>query len=100
MMAMGTRCAFPFDASSSRPSARRLFRVFRADCDMAIGTRVPASATRMTARQPLRYNEWRDGDDAMLDINDKVPDLKLEDENGKEVSLKDFRGKTVILFFF
>ena len=36
----------------------------------------------------------------MLDINDKVPDLKLEDENGKEVSLKDFRGKTVILFFF
>ena len=54
----------------------------------------------MTARQPLRYNEWRDGDDAMLDINDKVPDLKLEDENGKEVSLKDFRGKTVILFFF
>jgi thioredoxin-dependent peroxiredoxin len=54
----------------------------------------------MTARHPLRYNEWRDGDNAMPDINDKVPDLKLEDENGKEVSLKDFRGKTVILFFF
>jgi len=36
----------------------------------------------------------------MLDINDKVPDLKLEDENGKEVSLKDFKGKTVVLYFY
>ena len=36
----------------------------------------------------------------MLDINDKAPDLKLEDENGKEVSLKDFKGKTVVLYFY
>lgn len=36
----------------------------------------------------------------MLDINDKVPDLKLEDENEKEVSLKDFKGKTVVLYFY
>jgi len=36
----------------------------------------------------------------MLDINDKAPDLTLEDQNGKEVSLRDFRGKTVVLFFF
>jgi peroxiredoxin Q/BCP len=35
-----------------------------------------------------------------MKINDKAPDLTLPDENGKEVSLKDFRGKTVILFFF
>jgi len=36
----------------------------------------------------------------MLGINDKAPHVKLEDENGKEVSLRDFRGKTVVLFFY
>ena len=54
----------------------------------------------MTAQQVLRYNEGRMGDDAMLDINDKAPDITLEDENGKEVSLKDFKGKTVVLYFY
>jgi cytochrome oxidase Cu insertion factor (SCO1/SenC/PrrC family) len=38
--------------------------------------------------------------DICMKINDKAPDFTLPDENGKEVSLKDFRGKTVILFFF
>ena len=35
-----------------------------------------------------------------MQINDKTPDFTLQDENGKDVSLKDFRGKTVILFFY
>ena len=35
-----------------------------------------------------------------MNINDKAPDFSLQDENGKDVSLKDFRGKTVILFFY
>jgi len=35
-----------------------------------------------------------------MDINDKAPDFTLQDENGKEVSLKDQRGKTVILYFY
>jgi peroxiredoxin Q/BCP len=35
-----------------------------------------------------------------MDINDKAPDFTLPDENGKPVSLKDFRSKTVVLFFF
>jgi peroxiredoxin len=39
------------------------------------------------------------GDNAMQ-INDKAPEFTLPDQNGKEVSLKDFRGKTVVLFFF
>jgi peroxiredoxin Q/BCP len=54
----------------------------------------------MTAHRTLRYNEWRIGDKGMLDINDKAPDIKLEDENGKEVSLKDYKGKTVVLYFY
>jgi thioredoxin-dependent peroxiredoxin len=35
-----------------------------------------------------------------MKVNDKAPAFTLPDENGKEVSLKDFSGKTVILFFF
>jgi peroxiredoxin Q/BCP len=35
-----------------------------------------------------------------MNINDKAPEFTLPDENGKNVFLKDFRGKTVVLFFF
>ena len=35
-----------------------------------------------------------------MQINDKAPDFTLQDENGKDIALKDFRGKTVILFFY
>lgn len=35
-----------------------------------------------------------------MDVNDKAPDFTLPDENGEDVSLKDFRGKNVVLFFF
>ena len=35
-----------------------------------------------------------------MQVNDKAPDFTTVDENGKEVSLKDLRGKTVVLFFY
>jgi thioredoxin-dependent peroxiredoxin len=35
-----------------------------------------------------------------MDVNDKSPDFSTTDENGKEVALKDFRGKTVVLYFY
>jgi thioredoxin-dependent peroxiredoxin len=35
-----------------------------------------------------------------MQVNDKAPDFTTVDENRKEVSLKDFRGKTVVLFFY
>jgi peroxiredoxin Q/BCP len=35
-----------------------------------------------------------------MNIHDKAPDFTLQDENGKEVALKDLRGKRVILFFY
>lgn len=35
-----------------------------------------------------------------MKVNDKVPDIKLPDENGNPVELKQFRGKPVILFFY
>jgi thioredoxin-dependent peroxiredoxin len=35
-----------------------------------------------------------------MNLNDKAPDFTLQDENGKEIALKNLRGKTVILFFY
>jgi peroxiredoxin Q/BCP len=36
----------------------------------------------------------------MLKLGDKAPEFRLKADDGKEVSLSDFRGKRVILFFF
>ena len=36
----------------------------------------------------------------MLNINDKAPDFKLTAEDGKTYSLKDFKGKKLILYFY
>jgi peroxiredoxin Q/BCP len=36
----------------------------------------------------------------MLKAGDKAPEFKLKSDEGKDVSLSDFRGKRVILFFF
>ncbi len=35
-----------------------------------------------------------------MDINDKAPEFSTTDQNGKEVALRDFRGKTVVLYFY
>jgi peroxiredoxin Q/BCP len=34
-----------------------------------------------------------------MEINDKAPDFALANEEGQTVSLKDYRGKNLILFF-
>lgn len=35
-----------------------------------------------------------------MDLNDKAPAFNVPDEEGKPVSLKNFLGKPVVLFFF
>jgi peroxiredoxin Q/BCP len=35
-----------------------------------------------------------------MDIHDKAPEFSLPDQNGKEVSLKSFRGNYVVLYFY
>jgi peroxiredoxin Q/BCP len=35
-----------------------------------------------------------------LNINDKAPEFTVQDENGKEISLKSLRGKVVVLYFY
>jgi thioredoxin-dependent peroxiredoxin len=36
----------------------------------------------------------------MLKTGDKAPDFKVNGDDGKDVSLSDFRGKRVLLYFF
>src|SRR5260370_42205373 len=66
----------------------------------------------MTADPNLRYKNLLDigldldlldpGNEALMSINvnDKAPEFTLQDENGKEVSLKGLRGKVVVLYFY
>jgi thioredoxin-dependent peroxiredoxin len=53
----------------------------------------------MTNRRAVRYNVDRETKTSMQ-INDKAPQFSLPDQDGKNVSLKDFKGQTVILFFY
>jgi thioredoxin-dependent peroxiredoxin len=36
----------------------------------------------------------------MLKVGDKAPDFRLQAADGKQVTLSDFRGKPVVLYFF
>ncbi len=36
----------------------------------------------------------------MLKVGDKAPDFSLPSDSGAEVGLKDFKGHTLVLFFF
>ena len=36
----------------------------------------------------------------MLSVGDTAPDFKSVDENGKPISLKQFKGKKVVLYFY
>jgi thioredoxin-dependent peroxiredoxin len=36
----------------------------------------------------------------MLKVGDKAPDFRLKTDEGKELSLTDFKGKRVVLYFF
>ena len=35
-----------------------------------------------------------------MEVNDKAPEFTLANEEGKNVALKDFRGKNLVLFFY
>ena len=36
----------------------------------------------------------------MLEIGQKAPDFKVADETGRQVSLADFKGKNIVLYFY
>jgi thioredoxin-dependent peroxiredoxin len=36
----------------------------------------------------------------LLEVGDKAPDFQTTDQDGKAVSLKDFKGQKVVLYFY
>ena len=36
----------------------------------------------------------------MLKVGDKAPDFSLPSDSGADVSLKDFKGHSLVLYFF
>jgi peroxiredoxin Q/BCP len=36
----------------------------------------------------------------MLNVGDKAPDFSLPSDSGADVSLKDFKGHPLVLYFF
>jgi cytochrome oxidase Cu insertion factor (SCO1/SenC/PrrC family) len=75
--------------------------VSRRDANWAlpIGATTSKMPTKVTSQRAVRYN-FSPEEEAAMNINDKAPGFTLLDENAKEVSLTDFRGKTVVLFFY
>jgi cytochrome oxidase Cu insertion factor (SCO1/SenC/PrrC family) len=53
-----------------------------------------ASETAIARRTDLRY---RYGD---METNKTAPEFTLSNENGNPVSLQQFRGNTIVLFFY
>src|ERR1035438_7237951 len=113
MIVIGISRALPLSVICTSPSARGpLSTCLRAYCCVraCAWSRIaptpehakPAkrkARDKLTAHGRMRYNEDRRGETSM-EINDKAPDFSTTDENGKEVALKDFRGKTLVLFFY
>ena len=61
-----------------------------------------SAATQNSALRYMRYKCWERyfKEKAFMEIGDKVPDTAVPNQDGQPISLKDFRGKPVVLFFF
>jgi peroxiredoxin Q/BCP len=105
MMAIGIRRGFPVGGNTISASARGPLSTFcaRDTCAGAASTEKRSerkiAAAGMTARTAVLYNDLREGVIPM-DINDKAPEFTLPDQNGENISLKDLRGKYVVLYFY
>ncbi len=61
---------------------------------------LPAARTKTVRRALVQLDLDFPGREIGMNIHDKAPEFTLQDENGREVSSKDLRGKTVVLYFY
>lgn len=125
-MAIGTSEALPFAASWSTANARGPASFFfvglrspgvicgRSSCAGTVTAgRVTqtSNATKNRRRYKILWKailavtsrptfDFNFRGETPMKVNDKAPDFTLQDENEKELALKDLRGKTVVLYFF
>jgi peroxiredoxin Q/BCP len=104
-MAIGMRRGLPVGGNTISPTARGPLStlVARDTCAMAIcaerNPRRKTAAAGMTRRTAVLYNHVREGV-TLMEVNDKAPEFILPDQNGENISLKDLRGKYVVLYFY
>jgi hypothetical protein len=125
-MAIGTSDALPFGASWSTATARGPASFFlgafrspgviwgRSSWAVRTAAQDEIQASSATKSDPRYKIFWKatlpnalwlafDCDlpgETPMKVNDKAPDFTLQDENGKEVALKDLRDNTVVLYFY
>jgi cytochrome oxidase Cu insertion factor (SCO1/SenC/PrrC family) len=59
-----------------------------------------ATRGRRTARAWGACRTDHVGGDMALEVGKKAPDFGLLDQDGKKVKLSDFKGKSVVVFFY
>src|SRR5579885_3618470 len=100
-MQMGISRPLPLAGSSSNPTARGPLSTFalRETWAGAVCSKERIKASSMAVRRALRYSSVPKGE-TLMEVNDKAPEFNLPDQNGKNISLKDLRGKYVVLYFY
>lgn len=86
--------------SSSNAVARNLWGFCLCADERAI-TPTARASNRLAANDLLRY-KFMDifNPEKTMQVNDKAPEFTLANEEGKSVSLKDYRGHDLVLFFY
>ena len=86
---------------SASEVARRVCGLWRKLWPAAKAIKIAIRTTTLAGKKFLRYKFIADESRQMpMQINDKAPEFTLANENGEKVSLKDYRGKNLVLFFF
>src|SRR4051812_35194226 len=103
-ISLGTAMSFTSASQRTTAMARGPLR-FLELCPCIGWVHMNATSSAVAHSAFLRYNFLRlricTKDVLMaLQINDKAPGITIPNEEGRPVSLKDFAGKNVVLFFF
>jgi peroxiredoxin Q/BCP len=61
---------------------------------------VKKAATKKVAKKVIKKQSAEVIKSGSLQIGDSAPEFTLQDQNGKSVSLKDFRGQKVVVYFY
>src|ERR1043166_4361244 len=77
------------NASARGPLAFRVVRCATAFKVTAMHNAASSARCKMSFRRRM-----------LMQVNDKAPDFTLLDQDENSTSLPDFRGKTVVLYFF
>ncbi len=103
-MGVSTAETLPLESrvTSTSPVARSLWGLRRWKAEAIATTlkqikRAAALARKLLLRYKLNLFLIRADN---MQLNDKAPDFALPNEEGATVSLKDYRGKTLVLFFY